>query len=87
MWYVRGEREDGVLVMLDAEEQPLEERAEGYGDGRDGDRCECGPDDQGVPLPHPKLADERERVVARFEEEGLRREGNGTGVEEQRSHA
>jgi len=74
--------QDGVLVMLDTDEEFAENRSEGQCDGGDGDGGDGGPEHQRVPLPLPDLADEFERVLAGDVEDFCRRERDGCDVKD-----
>jgi len=52
--------DDGVLVVLDSGEEALEDGGEDEGDGRCENGGQDGPDNDGVTLPEPELADEGE---------------------------
>ena len=49
-------------MTLDAEKQLAEQRSKGGGYERDSDRCDAGPDDEGVPLPSPELTCEGDGI-------------------------
>jgi hypothetical protein len=56
--------EDGVLVVLHADEEFAEERGEGERDEGNRDGGDGGPEEEGVPLPVPELAGEVEWALA-----------------------
>lgn len=69
-------------MALDTLQERAQHRGKGQGDKRDGNRGEDGPEDEGVPLPEPKLAGEFDGAVAGGVEEFCGREGHGRGVED-----
>ena len=69
-------------MMLDAGQQPAEERSEGEREDRDAEGGKDGPEEKGVPLPQPELADEREGMVVGGVEELVCRQRHGRGVED-----
>lgn len=87
MWFLFGEfldaGDDGVLVALDAEEQLAKQWSQRERDERDGDGCDAGPDEKGVPLPLPKLTRERNGVGASGCEERFGRERHWLGAEDE----
>lgn len=82
MVVVRVGMEDGVIVMLDAYEELAQDRSERKRNERDGDCGDGGPEHEGVPLPLPYLADERERMCTGDVEELACRERDGRNVED-----
>jgi len=69
-------------MMLDAGQKLAEERSQGERKDRDADYGKDGPEQKGVPLPEPELADEREGMLVGGVEELVRRQGHGRGVED-----
>ncbi len=53
-----------VLVALDADEELAEDGGESEGEERDAYGGDGGPEQGGVPLPEPELADELDGVLA-----------------------
>lgn len=74
--------EDGVLVVLDADEELAEQWSEGQRDDRDGDGRDDGPEYQCVPLPLPDLADECEWVFTGDVKDLRCRERDGCDVKD-----
>ena len=60
----------------------MQKGREGERDGGDGDGGECRPEDEGVPLPQPKLADEGDGCGVCCVEELAGGERHGLGVED-----
>ena len=59
----------------DSAEEEAQDRCECQRDERDGDDGDCGPEEEGVPLPEPELTGECERVFAGGVEELVRLRG------------
>lgn len=74
--------QDGVFVVLDSFQEISQDRGERKGDKGDGDSCQNGPDDGGMPLPAPELTREGDGVGAGGVEELIGGERHGLGVEE-----
>ncbi len=74
--------DDGILVVLDADEEAAEEGSERKGDDGDGDDGEAEPEGEGMPLPLPELMAERDGVGAGCVNQRLGGEGHGGGVED-----
>jgi hypothetical protein len=69
-------------VVFDADEQLAEEGRESEGEERNREGCDGGPEQGGVPLPEPELADKLDRMFAGAVEEFAGGERHGRGVEE-----
>lgn len=69
-------------MVLHADQQTPEHGRQGQGSQRDRSDGDGGPEDGGMPLPHPKLANESHGMFAGGVEEIVCRHGHWRGVED-----
>lgn len=77
-----GGRQDGIFVVLDADQKTAEVWSNCQGNDGDHDESEAEPEKEGVPLPGPELAGESDGIGAGGMNKSSGREGNGSGMED-----
>ena len=76
--------DDGVFVVLDADEEAAEKWGDRQGDDGHRDDGEAEPEGEGVPLPLPELAGEGDGAGAGGVNQRFGGEGDRRGVEDER---
>jgi len=77
-----GRVEDGIFVVLDAEEEAVQDGRDGQRDDGDEDNGHAEPEGKGVPLPGPELAGEGDGAGAGGVNQRAGREGHRRGAED-----
>ncbi len=79
--------EDGIFVVLDAEEEAVQDGRDGQRDDGHEHNGQAEPESEGVPLPSPELAGEGDGAGAGGVDQRAGREGHGRGAEDEVAEA